>query len=479
MERGSGERTPLQAEVLVSLALVADTTLPGGAGYEGARVARELAMEVGAPATARLARSLTAVGRIATDLEAARVEAVQAHDEAVRAGDGFVADSAEALVGLVHLLRDEYREAIAHLEPALDGLLRRGDRGVASSSLSWLALAVARSGDLTRASEIAERAVMTAEPLRDFHRTGSTRSVLAEIRVAQGRLDDATAALAPIDRLIAGSDETPFVPGWERTKAMLALELGRAPEAVRWCRREGRRRAEPSDDLLAPETQVVLAIALRESGEPAAATQVLEGLWALPITRTMPGIQAAVLDQQALLAHATDSDHALSLHHEALRIRVEHDLVLGCLSSLESLARVAIRRGAMEAAAILLGAAERARSDVGAKPRSSARDDLGARLGEPTLGKAMEQGRSMDLREAVAYAGRARGPRRRPDSGWESLTPTERSVVELAVQGMTNPEIATRLFMSRGTVKTHLAHVYAKLQLANRTELARLAGTKR
>ena len=41
-----------------------------------------------------------------------------------------------------------------------------------------------------------------------------------------------------------------------------------------------------------------------------------------------------------------------------------------------------------------------------------------------------------------------------------------------------NPEIASRLSMSRGTVKTHLAHVYAKLQVANRTELALLAGGK-
>ncbi|MFI9596531.1 response regulator transcription factor [Nonomuraea sp. NPDC052265] len=53
------------------------------------------------------------------------------------------------------------------------------------------------------------------------------------------------------------------------------------------------------------------------------------------------------------------------------------------------------------------------------------------------------------------------------------MTPAERSVAGLAAEGLSNPEIAARLFVSRGTVKTDLAHVYAKLQVANRTELAR------
>jgi DNA-binding NarL/FixJ family response regulator len=48
-------------------------------------------------------------------------------------------------------------------------------------------------------------------------------------------------------------------------------------------------------------------------------------------------------------------------------------------------------------------------------------------------------------------------------------------VVDLASQGLNNPDIARELFISRNTVKVHLSRAYAKLGVANRTELATLA----
>ncbi|MGH3918559.1 MAG: response regulator transcription factor [Pseudonocardiaceae bacterium] len=45
-------------------------------------------------------------------------------------------------------------------------------------------------------------------------------------------------------------------------------------------------------------------------------------------------------------------------------------------------------------------------------------------------------------------------------------------VVKLVAKGLTNPEVGERLFIGRGTVKTHLAHVFAKLGIASRSELA-------
>lgn len=448
--RGAGERTALQARVLTALALVADTAVPGGDGYRAAHEALEFPAD---PATTALARSLVAIGRVGTDLDRARSEAVRARDDARAAGGGFAADASEALIGLVHHLRDQHRDAAGHLEPAVAGLLARGDRGIASSALSWLAAGTAQLGDVTRAAELAERAVATARPLHDVHRIAIAATTLAELRVLQGRPDEAAAVLAPLDEIAAGADPPPYLPGWERAHALVALRQGRAADAVDWCRREPRP---------LPETRLVLAAALRAAGSPAQAGELLAELSADDAVQDRPRIRADLLAQRALLA-GDDVEAAVRLQHEALRLRADHDLVLGCVDSLGALAGLLARRGAAEAAGVLAGAAARAR-DAAGLPQSPAAGDAAA----------VERGRALSLPDAVAYAMRARGPRRRPDHGWASLTPTERSVVDLAVQGLSNPEIGERLFISRGTVKTHLAHVYAKLQVANRTELAAL-----
>ena len=75
---------------------------------------------------------------------------------------------------------------------------------------------------------------------------------------------------------------------------------------------------------------------------------------------------------------------------------------------------------------------------------------------------------------------RPRAPR--PAVGWDSLTPMETDVTRLTAEGLTNPEIGARLYISRRTVETHLSHVFRKLDLANRTqlvaELSRRAATR-
>ena len=69
------------------------------------------------------------------------------------------------------------------------------------------------------------------------------------------------------------------------------------------------------------------------------------------------------------------------------------------------------------------------------------------------------------------------GPRSAP--GWPELTESEFAVVSLVAQGATNREVAERLHLSPYTVNSHLRHVFAKLGIRSRVELARLAAVRR
>ncbi len=62
--------------------------------------------------------------------------------------------------------------------------------------------------------------------------------------------------------------------------------------------------------------------------------------------------------------------------------------------------------------------------------------------------------------------------RDRPSHGWQSLTPAEQTVAQLVAEGLSNPQIGDRLYVSRRTVQTHLAHVFTKLELTSRSQLA-------
>jgi DNA-binding CsgD family transcriptional regulator/tetratricopeptide (TPR) repeat protein len=109
--------------------------------------------------------------------------------------------------------------------------------------------------------------------------------------------------------------------------------------------------------------------------------------------------------------------------------------------------------------------------------RLGSRDDGVAHLRE-SIGIYERLGATRDvahveasLRALGAPRGRV-GPRRRPETGWRSLTTTESSVVQLVADGLRNRDIAERLFISRRTVETHLTHIFRKIEVSSRTELA-------
>lgn len=478
IEKGTGERTELQARLLIGLALVADTTQPYGLEYDTAQAALDIAREVGDRRTACMAVLLSGVGTFYTDLDAGLELAESALAEADEIGHRYVQDAAPALMGIIAHLRDEHDRAVPLLQRALSGLVPRAERGIASTAKGFLALSALFTGDVAGARKLAVEGVELARPLGDYHRIGSACSVLATVEGMAGRLDEAHAALDPILRLVEDAENPPFVPGFARAVGYLHLWAGRPEQAVEWYRREAPRQDLAADTYLSPPTLTALALALRQTGEVEAAAAACENALSVARKIGLPRVTADALEQSAQLARPHDRTRAEALHHEALALRAEHGLWLVCVDSIEAIAALAVQAESFTEAARLLGACDHARQSMG-YPQLATDVDTTSRieeaLGDEAYGIAFNQGQLMTVPEATAYVQRARGSRGRPSSGWESLTPTERAVVRLAVEGLSNPQIGERLFMSRGTVKTHLSHVYAKLGVSNRTELAATA----
>jgi len=88
------------------------------------------------------------------------------------------------------------------------------------------------------------------------------------------------------------------------------------------------------------------------------------------------------------------------------------------------------------------------------------------------LGTAWDGARARAALREVGIRPGVRGRRSRPATGWAALTKTEARVAELAMQGLSNPQIAAALVISRRTVRCHLSHVFGKLGIHSRHELA-------
>ncbi|MXI81924.1 LuxR family transcriptional regulator [Mycobacterium tuberculosis] len=99
-------------------------------------------------------------------------------------------------------------------------------------------------------------------------------------------------------------------------------------------------------------------------------------------------------------------------------------------------------------------------------------------MGDSEFDDAWAEGTALSIDEAIAYAQRGRGARKRPTSGWGALTPTELEVALLVGEGLSNKEIGVRLFISPRTVHSHLTHVYTKLGLSSRLQLAQQAARR-
>jgi DNA-binding CsgD family transcriptional regulator len=177
-----------------------------------------------------------------------------------------------------------------------------------------------------------------------------------------------------------------------------------------------------------------------------------------------------------------DAESAERDAHDALACAADIGAHLGVPDIFDFLASLAVHAASYPEAARLVGAAEAIRQRTGEVRYAIYQTNYEAlvatlrdAMGQNDFDDARAEGATLSTEEAIAYARRGRGERKRPSSGWASLTPTELDVVRLVSAGLANKDIATRLFISPRTVETHLTHVYAKLGLASRVQLAQEA----
>ena len=308
----------------------------------------------------------------------------------------------------------------------------------------------------------------------------------AELRFVTGEWDDAKVELEAGIQLATKQGQQITVPQSRAYLSLMALGSGDLAAARTALGSEG---AVP--DAVGPaygaEMAAFAAAALAEAqGDAARALETLLTIWRYdeqrgirywhrylgpPIVRLAkshghPDVAADVAD--AVEAAAALAPGVPTVAASSLRCRGLVDDDADALLEAAELARVGGRvvdhaTTCEEAAAVLMLTG---RNDEARAPLEEA---LGIyeRVGATAwAARAAAQLRSLGVRRGVRRA------HARADQGADSLTTSERAVSELVAQGLTNREVGRRLHISPHTVNTHLRHVFVKLGVATRTELA-------
>ncbi len=376
-----------------------------------------------------------AVARAAGNPLAARAAAEEGRDLADAIGDRFDARRCRFGLGIAQVSNGDLAGAVAQFASVAVEAEAAHDEIFRADSLAFRGVALAYQGD-TAAARAADAAI-------------EARAELGGIGMGAGYWAVAIAALAAGD-VATAQDATEAA--WPRVSALpQAAALGRVHNA-----------------------QAALA-----GGDLVAA-----GRWADDAVSTTTGASLSwALTARARVAIAQgEPDQAERDAHDALARAAEVEAYLFIPDILECLAVLAAEAGSHREAARLFGAAHAIRLRIGAvrfKIYAAGYETSVATLrhamSEKDFESAWAEGAALSTEEAIAYAQRGRGQRKRPTSGWGSLTPAERDVVRLVSEGLGNNDIAIRLFVSPRTVQTHLTHVYTKLGLTSRVQLAQEA----
>jgi predicted ATPase/class 3 adenylate cyclase/DNA-binding CsgD family transcriptional regulator len=373
---------------------------------------------------------------MAGDPIATRTAAEEGRDLADALGDRLDARQCRWDLGLAQWATGDVAGAVAQLRDVIAEADAAHDWFWRFNGLFAQAHALAWHGDVSAARAAANEAIERAAELSAWHE-GLSHVALGAAALAAG---DAAAA----DDAIAA--------GWQHISVQPAVAAMFSPYAAQAALARG--------DLTA---------ARRWADDAVAATSGWH--------------RAVALTTRARVAIAQgDPEQAERDAHEALATAASIRAYTAAPDTFECLAALAVDAGSHRKAARLFGAAGAIQQrtgqvrfkiyDVAYQAWVAALRDA---IGEKDFDSAWAEGAGLSTEEAIAYAQRRRGERKRPASGWASLTPTERDVVRLLSQGLPNNDIATRLFISPRTVQTHLTHVYTKLGLTSRVQLVQEA----
>jgi class 3 adenylate cyclase/DNA-binding CsgD family transcriptional regulator len=403
--------------------------------------------------------------------------------ESIGAGDTTTQCVAHQTLGTIALLTGHGRDSLEHLTAAMtlveSGRLREPHYLVPDR---WRALCLLELDALDEAATAADNARKRAEQLGAKNRVQEPYLIGGITHFTAGRWDDALAELEAGMAIIDDTGSRNFVLQYEAVLATIAIHRGDL-SAAETLLQAGIRDFEAgvaqfgADWLFAAQAEWLAA-----TGQHHAALKIARATW----TRT------------GYLRYAFGYRHrgislvrlAVATGHEELARTVTGELEEGARRSPANSAAAAalLCRSLVERdPAPALDAVTRYRQTP-LRPALAACCEHTAALLAP-LGRRNEAIALLNDAAAIhtdtdANADAARvdaalrqlGARRhrviRPTFGWESLTPMESDVSRLAADGLTNPEIGARLYISRRTVETHLSHVFTKLGLTGRTHLA-------
>ena len=354
-----------------------------------------------------------------------------------------------------------------------------GDRFFSRNNRAWMGSALMMQGDLAHAIHVARALADEADAADDL-----TMKVFGHLShgialAFQGHAADAHAA-AQSALAAAETIGAIFADNVYSVLAYAALADGDAA-AARQAAEEAMRHTVPACEVYTMSVNSMAEAALA-CGDLVAARR-----WADDTAAVAPGwTRILALVARAFVAIAQGGpDQAERDAHDALAVAARTQGYMRVADTLECLARLAADVDNYSYAARLLGAADGIRQRMGHArfPMYQADYDsvvasVREALGQNDFDVLWAEGAALSTEEAIAYAQRGRGERKRPTSGWGSLTPMELDVVRLAREGLGNKDIGARLFISPRTVQTHLTHVYAKLGLASRVQLVQDASRR-